>query len=187
MASQKKLVSNRANSQKSTGPATPEGKQISAQNALKHGLYSEHFLLDVENRESYELHHAQLLADYAPQSAVETILIEQLVQAYFLSRRALTAMADLSAGREVSGNNMAAKYPALMRIKNASDRTILRAIEQLRLIARDRAATKSNPPTQPLFEDPATLQKWNPLPDLASFPQIPPSPSAPPSSPPRTY
>ncbi len=186
MTTKKKRTANRANSQKSTGPTTPEGKQASAANALKHGLYSEHFLLDVENRESYELHHAQLLADYAPQTAAETILIEQLVQAYFLSRRALTAMADLSAGREVSGNNMAAKYPALMRIKNASDRTILRAIEQLRLIARDRAATKPEPHTRPLFEDPATLQKWNPLPNLASFPQIPTTPAEPPSSPPRT-
>lgn len=121
----------------------------SAQNALKHGLYAEHFLLDVEDKESYELHHAQLLEDYAPQTASEVILIEQLAQSYFMSRRALTALGDLSGFREISGNAMAEKYPALMRIKNSSDRTVQRCMEQLRLIAKKRARDQPDHPPPP--------------------------------------
>lgn len=163
MITTKKSNASRANSQKSTGPKTDEGKQKSAQNARKHGLYAEQFLLDVEDQESYELHQAQLVDDYAPQTATELILIEQLAQSYFLSRRALTALAEISNGREVSGNVMAEKYPAIMRIKNSSDRTVQRCIEQLRLIAKERARDQPEPPARPLLEDPAILLKWRPF------------------------
>ncbi len=43
--SQKQLLANRRNAQKSTGPRTALGKFRSSRNALKHGLYS-HFNLD---------------------------------------------------------------------------------------------------------------------------------------------
>ena len=38
--SQKQLLANQANAQKSTGPRTPLGKFRSSRNGLKHGLYS---------------------------------------------------------------------------------------------------------------------------------------------------
>ncbi len=38
--SEKKLIANRRNAQKSTGPKTPYGKLRSSRNAVKHGLYS---------------------------------------------------------------------------------------------------------------------------------------------------
>ncbi len=182
MISKKKFTASRANSQKSTGPKTDEGKHKSAQNALKHGLYAEHFLLDVESKESYELHHAQLLEDYAPQTASEIILIEQLAQSYFIARRALTALADISYGREVSGAVMAEKYPAIMRIKNASDRTVQRCMEQLRLIAKERARDQPDPPARPLLEDPDILHKWRPLSDRGF---VSPNPLEPENHPPQ--
>jgi hypothetical protein len=43
--SQRKLIANRLNAQKSTGPKTPLGKFRSSRNGLKHGLYSKFNLM----------------------------------------------------------------------------------------------------------------------------------------------
>ena len=47
------MAANRANAQKSTGPRTEEGKAISSQNALKHGVYSRSDILDGEFQEAF--------------------------------------------------------------------------------------------------------------------------------------
>lgn len=49
--SNKKLEANRRNALKSTGPKTKEGKLFASQNALKHGLNAEKFLVIGENLE----------------------------------------------------------------------------------------------------------------------------------------
>jgi len=48
MASKKKIAANRRNAKKSTGPKTPEGKAVSAQNATRHGLLSRRAVLPDE-------------------------------------------------------------------------------------------------------------------------------------------
>ena len=45
MTSQAKIDSNRRNSLKSTGPKTPEGRERSSMNSLKHGMRSKKMAL----------------------------------------------------------------------------------------------------------------------------------------------
>lgn len=40
MASEAQIAANRRNAEKSTGPATPEGKRVAAVNSVRHGIYS---------------------------------------------------------------------------------------------------------------------------------------------------
>ncbi len=45
--SERQLAANRKNTLRSTGPNTPEGKAVSARNAIKHGILSKAVILSV--------------------------------------------------------------------------------------------------------------------------------------------
>ena len=69
---------NRANSQNSTGPKTPEGKQRSALNALRHGLTSQIVVMPTEDLQAYQLHLASFTDEYHPEGATEAHLVQAL-------------------------------------------------------------------------------------------------------------
>ncbi|MDZ4213043.1 MAG: hypothetical protein U1C59_15145, partial [Methylotenera sp.] len=48
------IKANQNNAQQSTGPITDAGKQIVANNAIKHGIFSKHLLLNDESPEDYQ-------------------------------------------------------------------------------------------------------------------------------------
>ena len=50
MPTAKQQAANRQNTQKSTGPKTPEGKVVVALNVMKHGLLSRHMLCQMKTR-----------------------------------------------------------------------------------------------------------------------------------------
>ncbi len=82
---------NRRNAAKSTGPITPEGKERSRCNAVRHGLTAETVIGALEDAEDYKAFEAAIIADYDAQSAVERELVLRLASALWRLRRA-TAM-----------------------------------------------------------------------------------------------
>lgn len=82
MASPAQILANRANAQLSTGPRTPQGKAVSAQNAVAHGLAASRFAL-MPNEDPGEF--AQLMenfrAEFKPQTAHEDFLVETMGKA----------------------------------------------------------------------------------------------------------
>ena len=93
--SEKQLAANRLNSQKSTGPRTPQGKARSAQNSRKHGFTASTFAV-VRLEDLQEVAH--LLADLA--SVYQPVNSQEL---FALERIALTQQAILRAARLESG------------------------------------------------------------------------------------
>ncbi|HZU29343.1 MAG TPA: hypothetical protein VFA04_27720, partial [Bryobacteraceae bacterium] len=87
MATDKQIEASRKNGAKSHGPVTPEGKQRSADNAIKHGLCSRRILLPDESEE--ELQHLELhwLQQLYPQTAAERDLVMEVVSADWRFRR----------------------------------------------------------------------------------------------------
>jgi hypothetical protein len=92
MASQAQILANRLNAQKSTGPRTPQGKEIISQNAVKHGFTSPavagyakagltavNDIISSESQTEFELFRDQMLDELAPQSPVESMLAERVV------------------------------------------------------------------------------------------------------------
>jgi hypothetical protein len=61
MTSPKQIDANRRNALKSTGPTTPEGKERSRRNAVRHGLTAETVIAVLENSEDYEAFEAAVI------------------------------------------------------------------------------------------------------------------------------
>ena len=81
MATNAQINANQANAQHSTGPKSAEGKARVAQNAIRHGLTAKHLVVREDDREEFEALRDQLLQEYAPQGATETVVFNELVHA----------------------------------------------------------------------------------------------------------
>ena len=88
MSSLKQIEANRRNALKSTGPTTPEGKQRSRCNAVRHGLTAETVIAALEDSEDYEAFEAAVISDYDAESAVERELVLRLASVLWRLRRA---------------------------------------------------------------------------------------------------
>ena len=72
----------RRNGAKSRGPKTLEGKARSAQNALKHGMRAQKYLvLPDEDAAEFEALEAALVEELAPVGALQTVLARRVAVA----------------------------------------------------------------------------------------------------------
>lgn len=97
MTSLRQIETNRRNAAKSTGPVTPEGKQRSRCNAVRHGLTAETVIGELEDSEDYKAFEEAIAADYDAQSAVERELVLRLASLLWRLRRATTMETGLFA------------------------------------------------------------------------------------------
>jgi hypothetical protein len=88
MSSLKQIAANRCNALKSTGPTTPEGKERSRRNAVRHGLTAETVIPKLEDAEDYQAVEAAVIADYDAETAVERELVLRLSSVLWRLRRA---------------------------------------------------------------------------------------------------
>ena len=94
MATQKQIEANRRNSQKSTGPRTPEGKAAVRFNALTHGLTAPHALLPTEDPAAFDNLLRAFHRDLQPVGPLETSLVHKAADAWWRLRRARRYEAD---------------------------------------------------------------------------------------------
>jgi hypothetical protein len=88
MVSNTKILANRLNSLKSTGPRTIEGKAAVSQNAIKHGLRAESDVISSENEADFDLYRCQILDELSPVSPMESMLAERIVTLSWRLKRA---------------------------------------------------------------------------------------------------
>ncbi len=79
---------NRRNAQKSTGPRTPEGKNRSRFNAVKHGMTARTLVLPGEDPDALQERLDSWIGNLQPQNEVEQFLVEQAVQSSWKLDRA---------------------------------------------------------------------------------------------------
>ena len=71
----------------STGPRTPEGKAISSQNALKHGLTARDIVIKDDEHQDFAALQTDLANDLKPEGALEQLVFNRLLRAAWDLRR----------------------------------------------------------------------------------------------------
>src|SRR5471030_1499144 len=135
MSSLKQIEANRRNALNSTGPTTPEGKDRSRCNAVRHGLTAETVIAALEDAEDYQAFEAAVIADYDVESAVERELVLRLASVLWRLRRATgieTAMFE-SVIAEPGKFEHGSSRPTLIEAVDLSDRN------QLHLVATQQS------------------------------------------------
>jgi hypothetical protein len=170
MATLKQFEANRRNSQKSTGPKTPEGKATVSMNALRHGLRARTVMLPGENPEEFHQLCNDLEVEWVPQSRTEQFYLEQMVVAQW--KLARMEVAEHAVFQDVAGSTT--KLPFLDRLWQAEcrlERSYARAQRELERLQNSRPAPVEPP------EDPAPVgQEVSPVESAAAAPSAPPSP-----------
>jgi hypothetical protein len=101
MTSLKQIAANRRNALKSTGPVTPEGKERSRCNAVRHGFTAETVIAALEDAEDYQAFETAVIADYDAETAIERELVLRLASVLWRLRRATgieTSLFESAAG-----------------------------------------------------------------------------------------
>jgi len=120
-------------SNKSTGPRTPEGKAISSQNALKHGLSARDVVLkDDEEREEFAKLLADLAAELHPDGALETLLFNRILRASWDIRRVERMEVDqASYGIDLLDDTCHLCHERLSRYKMRAERSFYKAHREI--------------------------------------------------------
>ncbi len=111
MTSPKQIEANRRNALHSTGPVTPEGKERSRCNAVRHGLTAETVIGSLEDTEDYAAFEAAVIADYDAETAVQRELVLRLASILWRLRRSTaieSALFDAMAGERPTSSDPAA-------------------------------------------------------------------------------
>lgn len=74
--SEKKILANRRNSMRSTGPKSAAGKRNSARNALKHGIFASELMLRDEELPIFDALRTALRHQFAPSTAMQEVAFD---------------------------------------------------------------------------------------------------------------
>ena len=88
MTTESQILANRLNAQNSTGPRSPEGRAIVSKNSLTHGLTAAHNIISSESQADFDLYRDQILDELAPNSPMESMLAERIVNLSWRLKRA---------------------------------------------------------------------------------------------------
>ena len=127
MTTKLKSETARLNGARSRGPITPEGKQASARNSLRHGMLSQTIVLEGESKELFEQLLTAITAEIQPRTPIETGLVERMAVAHWRQMRTWAvqkASLDLQMARpENASGSKPARFATVF--KNLADNSRL--------------------------------------------------------------
>ena len=119
----------------STGPRTAEGKAVSSQNSLKHGLCSSKLILPGESQAEFEALRQDLLAEYQPSNTTERLLVDQFaVDTWRLQRARRVEVRIMEASPDLNIDEL----NKLARYQTSIERSYHRTLTALQKILAER-------------------------------------------------
>ena len=91
MTTKKQTAANKENAKNSTGPKTPDGKQVVALNAITHGILSQRLFIAGENPMEFAGLQDELRQALNPVGILELALVEKIAVALWKQRRMVAA------------------------------------------------------------------------------------------------
>ena len=188
-----RVEASRQNGAKSRGPKTPEGKARSAQNALRHGLRAEKYLvLPEEDGAEFAGLEAALVEELAPVGALQTVLARRVAVAAWRLARADRIEIELFEERGynnaspglalIRDGNGTRSFETLLRYRGAAMAEFWRALKTLKALQAEEAFQAE----QTLGDGPALVART--LRPAARSPLVhAPSPNEPERAPGRDY
>jgi len=153
--SSRKAAANRKNALKSTGPTTPQGKRRVAQNALRHGFFSQCLLVKhpdgKEDEGEYAAFYAALRKHYEPMDWLEELWVEKIAVWSWRLRRLIRcesgqiskALADhgyeIQQSKAADSENLGIAPPSNPEIDAMTDHLLLPSNEDLERLLRYEA------------------------------------------------
>jgi hypothetical protein len=180
MASQKQLLANRLNAQKSTGPRSVEGKARASMNALKTGIDAQSQTIPGEPISQLEALTDDYYQRFSPATPEQRMLVDTLVDCEWLIRRFRRVEGQMwenpifeitfaKAFRDDSDH-----FARLQRRIDATQRNYRNALHELQRLQAEEAV-EPDPEPEPV---PAISRNQTPKPPNGFGPQVPAEPSA---------
>jgi hypothetical protein len=174
MATAAQIAANKLNSQKSTGPQTPEGKARSSKNRLSHGFESTEAIMPGENQDQFDALLADLQNEYQPATPTEEILVETMAQSHWFTLRAVRLQnRNLGISLAIDKFGLPTTLGLLIRYHSTAERAFHRAHNELVKAQKERKKCEIG------FESQNAAQPQEPAPPQPEespdpLPQMPP-------------
>jgi hypothetical protein len=187
MTSKRKISSARANGARNRGAKTPEAKQRSAANSLKHGLVAHTVVLEDENLQAFTDLLNSFERELQPQTEIQSALVQtiavcrwRLLRLWSIERSSLKIEMDKHDSAENSPSIRAAitfrtlsddsrSLDLLNRYETRYDRQIIRSLNMLQKL-------QARPPVSPPAADPNQFCRSEPIPNSDTASDAPPAP-----------
>jgi hypothetical protein len=165
-----RAAASRRNGAKSQGPKTQVGKACSSQNALKHGLCAEKYLVAGEDEQAFAAFEGVVLEELAPDGVLQKILAGRVVRAAWRLERAERIEAELfeNGGRGdgdlalalIRDGHGTRSFVTLLRYRGSALAEFFRALRMLKAL-QDEART-IEAPSPARVEAPASRERNKP-------------------------
>jgi hypothetical protein len=172
-------AASRENGAQSHGPVTPEGKQRSSQNAVKHGLSSRRILVAGESEEDLQFLRVSWMRQLQPYTPAEREVVEEVVAAEWRIRRCQEAEASLLSAeiRKLNSESIGEAFKSLAensraldllhRYMTAAQRDFDRALKRYHEVIAHRSAEERRDKVEDPLSPGGFQSKWGLDPDFA--------------------